>query len=640
MYYTVIIFIFLAFAGDTAGALHGKRFGEMMPVTVLSIGLILYVFGLIEQLYLGFLIVCIAAGLMYVWCFVSVIIKKKWKDFCSCFFTRTFFLFVVVCVVMLWGDYKQQGTTADDLGHWMDCVKSMVWSGKFYTANTFSVSSHSTYPPFISLLQYAVQIGQMKLFGGQFSEWLLFYVYHSLIVILCLPVLSCVEQKTKRWFSSVVSMLVVIIVPTILFQYIFNRTMIDPLLAVAAAVMFILIVSKEEIKTSKLYLGLLLPSLVLMKDLGLFFSVFGLLFLLIVSIKEKKIKTCLVPALGIIAAKVSWEIIIKRYNAVDPKSNHVNWFRYTKVLLGLAEYNEEYKNTSVQLYRNSLFDKKIQIGESLISTSMPYILFIVILLVLFFLEAYIIKKHRQDNSACQTDHSILNGIILSVMIVIFWFGLGGVYADKFIYSEAVNLASFERYFNTVIAVILFEMVSLLLLNHHKWRKPKAIVILPIILILLSPNDGATSYLKREYYQNENKSREEANRFAEIITETCEINSYIYLVSQSGNGWWDYTVAKFMIRPGLALQSTANNDYNWRFIKEGNADDIYSKEMHREEWETIIFDSNKYQYVAIAKVDNYFIEEFEPMFETTSINNRSIYKIDRDNRKLELLFIEE
>lgn len=640
MYYGVLIFILISLSGDCISALHGKRFGEITPVTILGIGFLMYICGCFEILFPGLVLVLAITVSIYGYCLGYLIIKKKWKEFLKNFFTRTFFLFAMVCILFFWGDNKQQTISADDLGHWMDCVKSMVYSGKFYTADTFSVSTFPTYPPFFGLIQYVVQAVRVKILNGAFNEGLMLFVLHSVIVMLCLPIIATVERNKGKWPGVITSMISVVLMTTVLFPLIVNRTMVDPLLAVAAAVMFALIAEKKQINHSSLYIGLLIPALVLMKDIGLLFSVFGLILLGAFSISERKYRLFTVSALGTMIAKGSWAMMIARYNAVDAKPASVDWMRYIKALFGLASYEEEYKNIAVANYRSSLFEQKFELNLRLINVSMPYWLCIVLVLMGYWFFVRYQERRCEDNPVGEKNYIYRRNLLVMIgLLIVFWFGLGGIYIDKFIQQEALSLASYDRYYNTVIGIVFFELILLLLMNFHQWKNKKLVFLLPVFLFMIFPIDYNISYVKREYYRYANRKRADANRFAQEMTEICEPDSHVYLVSQSSSGWWDYLVDKFMIRPYLAFQPISGDEYNWFFVEEKKTEDIYSVRMDRATWEELLFDSGTYDYVAIAEVDDYFLKEFSSLFDTESITARSIYKVDTENRCLVLLYKE-
>lgn len=209
--------------------------------------------------------------------------------------------------------------------------------------------------------------------------------------------------------------------------------------------------------------------------------------------------------------------------------------------------------------------------------------------------------------------------------------------DKYIYTEAVALASYTRYVNTVINVLAVDLF-LMVMTDKKIYNVRYSGILLAVIIAVSPINASVRFLSREDVRQEQQDRMDPDSFAEEILENCEVGSRIYLVSQRNRGW-DYLVIKFMSRPYISYQSIAGDDYNWSFAEQVDPADIYTKRMTIDLWREELFESNNYDYVAIARSDNYLQTEFISLFQDTDIiKPHSIYKIDHDNKILVPVFV--
>ena len=220
----------------------------------------------------------------------------------------------------------------------------------------------------------------------------------------------------------------------------------------------------------------------------------------------------------------------------------------------------------------------------------------------------------------------------------FILGLGGVYVDKFIYTEAVSLASFERYTNTMLCVLSLELIIILILElwERKYNNLVCVMAVLVIVGVLSPVENTGKYLMRVYPEEQHNQRENTDEFSKKLINNCEPGSNVYFLSQSDYGK-NYIYVKFMIRPNLSLQSIAGDDYNWCFVNEADSSNIYFKEMHLEEWKEIIFESGKYDYFAMMKCDDYIRNEFESIFaKADEIIDNAIYRVDAKNKKLILV----
>lgn len=632
----ILLLLFFFLSGDfIAIILFNRRFGEFTIVTVFGLSFILYCFGLIHLLTAGVWVIFIIVSLMYLVGIISIV-KRGIRRIS---FSPVFICFSIVIALTIWGDYAQLANGSDDIEHWMDCVKTMIHLDDFY-ANPVGHSSFGTYPPFMAMIQFLIQKLNMAMTGKAFCEWLNFVIYHISIFVLFLPSLIKIEENSitchceskhkliSSCFTIIMCAAIFLLSTTVFFRGLFSSTMIDPFLSIAAGVMFILINQKKEICSSYI-LCFLIPGLVLTKDLGLLFAAFGLILLYIRARKEKRFKVLIISTVSSLFAKISWEIVKGINHTIDAKPNSVNWVTYIKALLGSYDGLEEYKIESISNYRLALFHKTETIGNDYFSIEASFFVFIILLLLIYVIWYNYKRKQHEEGLL------LSNCIIYISMLLFFIFGLGGVYMDKFVYTESVALASYPRYMNTVINILLIEIVIMLLL-HYGGRKLNVISIMLVLMVIISPINNWSKYIKREYYIEEESARHEADEFAYELLNTCEKGSKVYLVSQGtyGDGWRDYLVAKFLTKPYLTFQSTEGNNYNWSFIEKKNPDDIYTKEMTPEQWSKELFNEDGYDYVAIAKPDTFFQDTFISLFQNTEvIAPHSIYMVDKEKQLL-------
>lgn len=628
----LLCFIGILLSGDfLAVTRFNRKFGELTPFTLCAVSLLAYCFGLFHFLSAGVWFIGLSVVGIYAFGTFTIIKQKKCSGLKKAFLNPVFYIFIAVCLISLWGDYGQLANGYDDIGHWQDCVKTMVYLDDFY-ANPAGNSTFGTYPPFMAMIQYVVQMLNKNIIGAGFCEWMNVYIYHIFTFSLFLPVLVLISEQ-NRCSKSILAVagLSVMTLPTIFFQRIFTSTMIDPFLSVEAGVAFFLIAYRKKIWSSGLIISVLIPALVLTKDLGTLFAVFLLLFLLYCALKEKSYSLFIMSLGGAVLSNVSWTMVKTINHTVDAKPNAVNWLRYIGALFGKYDGIEDYKIESVTNYRTALFDKTAAVGNAFIKVNMCYFLLILILVGLFIVWYF----HKRK----MNEHEFLlpNLAVYTVMLAIFLFGLGGVYMDKYIHTEAVALASYTRYVNTVINVLVIELF-LMVMTDSKIYNVRYSCILLAVIIAVSPIDASIQFLSREDVRQERQERMDADSFAAEIVENCKEGSRIYLVSQ-GNRGWDYLVIKLMSRPYVSYQSIAGDDYNWSFAEQVDPADIYTKRMTIDIWREELFESDKYDYVAVARSDDYLQTEFISLFEDTDIiRPHSIYEIDHSNKRLVPIFV--
>ena len=401
MSYAVIVLLLIILSGDFfATTVLNRKFGEITPCTILIYGFIVYIAGIFQCLNVGIVFSSLLTISAYLFSIVFSVKQHRFMEGLRNFVSIPFFCFLFLFVLLLFGDFKQLTTGYDDPGHWMDCVKVMIYSGEFY-ANPETHSTFPTYPPMMAVIQLLVQKQYLMITGGEFCEWLMFLTYHVVTFSLFLPFITLLnkgmEEKNSRFayrgIYCIVFSIVLCTTVTVFFRTVHSRVGIDPFLACAGTVVFLAILYKEKIKDFYLYIYLLLPAVVLIKDMGLLFAVFGLVYLMVDSFKEKQVKPLFISTVLVAVSKISWNSVIKYYGAVDPKPNKVNFGKYIKVLFGIEKYSELYKNESIAAFRTALVDRAIKIGNR--GVPIKYIIFISIIFLLTVVLCYVFRNNRK-----------------------------------------------------------------------------------------------------------------------------------------------------------------------------------------------------------------------------------------------------
>lgn len=625
----VLLICFLS--GDyCAVTVFDKKFGAFTPITIFFYGFVVYIAGLFDMLNLGIIIASAISVGAYVVSIAVCIKRRNLIGQVKKILGTTFVCFVLAFGLFWFCDYGQLATGSDDPNHWMSCVKVMTYSGRFY-ADPATQTNFPTYPPIVAIIELLIQKQYLFVIGGDFSEWIVFLTFHVTILSLFMPFVSMLEEEGKKKGHTTISSLLkcllflsaVLIVISVFYRDLYSSIRVDPLLACEASVVFMLILYQHKLECAGVYLLFLLPTITLTKDVGLLFAVFGVALYMITIRKESTaVRKVITAASTVVLSKLSWMGVIQFYGAVDPKPNKVDWIKYAKVLLGFEKYGEAYKNESINTFRNALFDRGITLGDNGIKSS--YIIAIAIIVTIMIIQCLILRK--RNVAICY--------IIGMLCLLVFIFGLGGVYVDRFVHTEAIRLASFERYVNALLCMLMLEVVCVLFIENDLHNKSSIILfVAPAILFAISPINNSLMYLKREYPIYEKKERELTDAFSQELLNACEPGSKIYFLSQSDYGI-QYIYVQFMIRPNLSLQSIAGDDYNWCFVDSADSQNIYFKEMHSDAWKKEIFQSNVYDYFALMRCNEYFRREFVDCFESPDeIEENCIYRVDAIKEKL-------
>lgn len=142
MLVTVILYGLLLAGSFFGAAVLNRRFEEILPISIMSMAVILFLFGVFKMLEIGVVSVVAIIILLYVISAIKLF-KNKNSAFVANFFTPAFFIFTALYLVL---NYAQLGLVAriwDEFSHWMDCVKAMTYLNDF-VANS---ESHSLLEP-------------------------------------------------------------------------------------------------------------------------------------------------------------------------------------------------------------------------------------------------------------------------------------------------------------------------------------------------------------------------------------------------------------------------------------------------------------------------------------------------------------
>ena len=194
MFYFLSLFWILSISGLLT-IVFKRKFEMVCTISILFGALILYFFGFINHIRIGFYITFVFVLLFYA-ILIKWIIKKEYdkliefKDNYLGFGLIWFILFSIYCFVL----YKYQGfSNCDEFTHWGPMLKETIRLDGFYSQTGSKLIMHKDYPPLFTLIETLY----MGFNGFKFHEP---YVYVALVTFMFsmfLPVLSnlCIKNK-------------------------------------------------------------------------------------------------------------------------------------------------------------------------------------------------------------------------------------------------------------------------------------------------------------------------------------------------------------------------------------------------------------------------------------------------------------
>ena len=461
-----LIFLSSICSGSVVGAVFfKKKFEEIFPLTCMGIIVFLYVAGLLEGLYYGVITLLIILMSSIVVSMVYACYKKTIRECISRFFSPAFFLIFTIFVASIIFDYGRLAIGNDETSHWIDVIKAMDLLDDFAT-NPMSHSGFPNYPPAVALFQLFYQ-KIYHIFGDSiFCEWRMFVAYKMLMFSLLTPVLS--GLKHRNYIKNFAIIALYLITPALLYPYALDTCLIDPIISYAYGAGFVmqLFYPKKDL-AYKLYIPLLCFSLVLTKDVGLFFAVVIIVTQIYIDIRnwrrEKKIQ--LVSLFAIIAtviAKITWNIEVATSGAKVVFGGKIDVLEYTKIVF--LQNDNTWKQEAVNHFLRAFYSVGPQINLNFFTITISPLFIICSLTVAFVLLYFFAYRPFRGFNGYRETYSRLP-VVFSILIaqaLLYIYLLGATYMSNFSKNDFLNLASYLRYVRMSLVPIVMVIVYMVI----------------------------------------------------------------------------------------------------------------------------------------------------------------------------------
>lgn len=623
------IAFFLAISSGSifCSARFGRKFEEILPITCMGIVLILFVFGVMGILKAGVLAVVLLVVMLYCMSAATLVKKKDWRIFLSAVVTPGAVIFLCAYIAFALLNHGRLAYAWDEFSHWADIVKVMTLLDDFGT-NPASHSIYQAYPPGMALFQYFLQ--KIFLFfnpGALFREALIYMPYQIFFASLLFPFFKGVSFK--RPLRILLICAGIFIVPLVFFDTIYATVYIDPFLGFLAGAGFAAVFLDEDRDwVYSLYIWLLCATLILAKDSGMLFALL-LAAAYCISIfdgakrsgestsRRQQFLLAGVSLLFVLLPKLLWSLELKTSNALIMFTGKVDLVRLLKVLIGR---DNTYLSTVFRNWGSALVHRRISLGYTGGEVSY-YILFLATALFAFLLYKLFAAKKPQFR---RTRGWVV--LIMIAEIVIFLFGLCVMYMFKFSEYEATQLASFARYTNTVFLAawitVGFIALHAIDLAPSRDRKQALEAVLLCVVLAVAPMGNIYSFVRGNTVRESVATRAPYAELSDKIMDVCDGKSTVYFISQENSGF-DYWVTRFSVRPNsiTALYWSIGDGSFY----EG---DLWTLTITEEQWQQELVE--KYDYVALYRLNDYFYEHYSTLFEDpTQIAENAVYRVDKD-----------
>ena len=635
---TQIILLMILMTGSVAGCVFGKnKFEEFLPITSSGIVLILFLSGILGFLNLGVYLIIALAAVTYIASAFVVLRNKKWKHFFKNLVTPGFFVFVALYFLLSILIRDMMVCEWDEFSHWADIVKVMVTINDFGT-NPEAGSLFASYTPGTALFQYFFQkIYLLMKPSSSFSEWRLYFAYQIFFVSYLIPFFKGISFREP--LKIILLGILVWLAPILIFTNVYSSIYVDAILGFLTGAAFATVfVKKEKGWLYDSYIYLTIAMLVLTKDAGMLFAAF-LMILYIVDLfyrnehnvkkfikqKENVIKT-LISITALMIPKLLWSWNIKINEASVSFGNKIDFPELVRIVLGMEPDN--YRSGVLRNYSLAFLSHKFEIGNQLIE--IPY----AAMLIIFAGIAYWIytKYKSEDRENIFVRKTAL--WLMIVLSVVFVAGTCVSYMYKFSEHEALQLAGFGRYIKIIFqcwyVFILLLIIHYVIKNRNSKMRVEVVCfcfimsILPWTTIAMNVTGQTVdnSFAHRAPYQVLINQIEQ-------VTKDDEKPSDITVICQETKGY-EQLLFRYALRP---------HEVDWKYsigepFYEG---DGYTEEITAEEWQERLV--SKRDYVALYKINDYFVTNFSSVFENPEeIMENGLYKVNKKTGLLELCSI--
>ena len=629
---SLIIFLAVLISGGMFGATYGKRFEECVPVQMLGIIIVLYLWGIVGMLKAGVYFALIASVLLTAFSAVRVLSTSGGKHvFIKSFLTPGFFLFVLLYLGLIYFNVGRVAYYWDEFSHWIDSVKvTSIYDSFIIIPETDS--AYKSYPPGITLFQYFFQklyeLGEQR----DFSEWRCYVAYQLFGLSMFFPCFKRIKE-----FNIVQILLygtTLVILPLLFYYNYYSYILVDPLVGILAGSAFFILLTEEKNGFTLLHICMLCTVLVLLKDIGVLFAFFvGVAYFFSDVLCGSKLKHagklyylrqgC--PVYISMITWLSWKGLLKYYKTpIRYGSVHIDLAEYTRLFFsGSAIQSQE--QTIVSSYKHAFFEDKFRFVNN--DTEISCAIIFATLLVL----SYIIARRLSSLQKTNRKKNDIIWLLMVLLTILYMYSMGALYIYSFSKYESSVLASYARYLGMPFCMIW----TVIIWGAIRWSEDalqgapyyNLMVLLTVFILIVSPLWKFRSFVNGETraYSLQNRSR--YTGVHNLIMKHCGKDDHIYFLSQEDGGQ-DILHVAFLIRP-------YHLGGDWSIGPQFYEDDVSTRNVSADEFKNDLYQN--YEYLVIYHLNNYFVDTYGDLFEDEEkIEECALYKVDKSRGESGLL----
>lgn len=589
--------------------LFNKDFASVLPFSLIASTLFVYLVGLTFRLSIGVIFIFVISCVAIVYEIILSVRKKKVN---RRIFSPELAVFIFAYVFLYFINLNRLFSAWDEFSHWGPMVKEMLRLDTFYTVPESTLFIHKNYPPIISLFESIWNI-----IIGEYREG---YLYRSLQVLSFSFFLPTLSNFKLRWNLNsflksslfIISFFLLVIIVPLEDAHFYTNIYIDAVLAITFAYGLYLVFVFDESLFEWVQLSAVLSFILLIKQIGLVFSLIIMLFFLLRLIFDRKKtlnRTLLYFSLTILIAilmKYSWDLYISQFFiTVQFSTSDINLSTFFGIMRGIS--GEVYQIEAYYNFINALSDTE------LLNIGLKLNFWMMFSLITFLYSCLVFISRSKWKKIFVTSSIYLLGSLgyAFVLLLLYVFNFGPY--------EGPRLASFVRYINTYwySGLMLWFMMFIWIIADSKRDKTQVTIQFLVVLILVTHLTVQRKWLEISPALQANSSVQRYYDDIEIIRKYSDNVGSVFVVAQKSTGHVTNAI-RYYIMPQWV------NAWYYSLGKPYSDGDVWTAEVDIQTLSDLLLE---YRYVYLYEVDRNFRNYYYGLFEDGSYpDNMQLFEV--------------
>lgn len=609
------MFLITVIDGVALSYLTKRRFGRVAAVVNMSLIFLVYFTGLFLRLdagvYLFFALSVVLVGV----CIAFVIKRKDGKGLVEVVRNPLFIIYVCLGIVVGVALFNKLSHDYDEMTHWALVVKNMFTYNNFGNVGD-TTTMFNRYVPATGVLMYAFGFLNKTFVNGN-----LYAAFDIFLLSLILPLPE--KFGKEKPLAFITSLIVPLVILNVIKYNVYYNLRVDELIGVMGAyIFFVYFADRGNVNWWTLVeISLGCFALTLAKSTGLLLSIIAIVLIILdvllrgrENIKpffKNKLNIVLIflPIIALVFAKVSWNVYCEAIHArAGWDASELTMASFWQYLTNPNDFQVQVTNT---FFKTFFVGKMFWYGGSL---QQPF-LFVIAVYVICLL---VMLRRGQKTLGV--------GMFVATILILFIYAIANMilYIFSFSYEESLRLASWPRYYGTVLTLMALVWTAFIVdatlgektlepKESRKWSIAVGTFVAVFSIVVPAVFFG---YFKKD---TEKTTARFTNWIAAV--ETLEDTDRVYY---AGTGDLDdYFLTRFLATPVRSSGWQEGGSYS-----EGRSGWIYtgdpfSFDMSVEDLKTAL---KTYDYFFLDVLSDEFISKFGALFDG-EVKAQTLYCVD-------------